>query len=385
MRFFPFKILILCILAPPVFYIFSVQKVEQHLNSVYTDGIKDVYTGDPKLLLDGSIRLRDALDKNITRYLENRNLAPWGVVPSVAVTTKQGTILYPPVFEATDPSMLRPDPMAVAAENYSLMDEGLVIHVNVKFGHNTPLASLILVVYIGLSLSLLYTVYRVGVRKAGHLDQEKSRKIERLMEQEALYEGQVAVIKKKRKALEARFTVLKEELQRERQKAVRNEDEMIDEIVHLETEMERNIRLQEQQQEEITQLNLQIADFKKRAGKNQDQLFKASAGVRKRFQTLYKNVAIHKKAVNGFCSLSEDMKIKGEEVIHQLNAHPEKVRIKRKVFSRRGRQTVLEVDFAYKGRLYFRQAKDRKVEILSIGTKNTQARDLDFIDSLPAG
>jgi len=59
------------------------------------------------------------------------------------------------------------------------------------------------------------------------------------------------------------------------------------------------------------------------------------------------------------------------------------VQIKRKVFSKRGRDTVLEVIFAYKGRLYFRQSKNKGVEILSIGTKNTQGKDLEFLDALP--
>ena len=44
--------------------------------------------------------------------------------------------------------------------------------------------------------------------------------------------------------------------------------------------------------------------------------------------------------------------------------------------------TVQEVIFSYKGRLYFRKVKDSKIEVLAIGTKNTQARDLEFLDNL---
>jgi hypothetical protein len=39
---------------------------------------------------------------------------------------------------------------------------------------------------------------------------------------------------------------------------------------------------------------------------------------------------------------------------------------------------VLEVLFGYKGRLYFRNTKDRGVEVLTIGTKNTQAGSSNF-------
>ncbi len=42
----------------------------------------------------------------------------------------------------------------------------------------------------------------------------------------------------------------------------------------------------------------------------------------------------------------------------------------------------MEVLFAHKGRLYFRKTKDDKVEILVIGTKNSQVKDLEFLDKL---
>ena len=76
------------------------------------------------------------------------------------------------------------------------------------------------------------------------------------------------------------------------------------------------------------------------------------------------------------------MKIKSEEIIHKLNANPDTVPIKRKVFGKKNRKTVQEVMFAYKGRLYYRKTKDSNLEILAIGTKNTQAKDLEFLDSI---
>ena len=58
------------------------------------------------------------------------------------------------------------------------------------------------------------------------------------------------------------------------------------------------------------------------------------------------------------------------------------VTIKRKVFGRKGRQTVFEVIFAYNGRLYFSNAKGRRIEVLAMGTKNTQAKELEFLARL---
>ena len=104
--------------------------------------------------------------------------------------------------------------------------------------------------------------------------------------------------------------------------------------------------------------------------------------VQKRFKTLYKNISVNKRALDGFFDLTDDMRIKGEEVIHKLNEDPSLVLVKRKVFGKKSRATVQEVIFAYKGRLYFRKTKDGKIEILTIGTKNTQVKDLEFLDNL---
>jgi hypothetical protein len=72
----------------------------------------------------------------------------------------------------------------------------------------------------------------------------------------------------------------------------------------------------------------------------------------------------------GFIELNDDMKIKGEEIIHQLNEAPDVVPIKRKVFAKNNQEKALELHFVYKGRLYFRTSKENRIEILAIGTKN---------------
>ena len=109
---------------------------------------------------------------------------------------------------------------------------------------------------------------------------------------------------------------------------------------------------------------------------------KAADSTLKRFNALYKNISMHRRAINGYNDLVDDMKIKSEEIIHQLNDDPGLVPIKRKVFGKKGRETVLEVIFAYNGRLYYRNKKGNKIEVLAIGTKNTQTKDLEFLNNL---
>ena len=57
-----------------------------------------------------------------------------------------------------------------------------------------------------------------------------------------------------------------------------------------------------------------------------------------------------------------------------------RVQIKRKVFGKKNRETVFEVIFAYKGRLYFWKISGNRVEVLAIGTKLTQNKSLVFLD-----
>ena len=71
-----------------------------------------------------------------------------------------------------------------------------------------------------------------------------------------------------------------------------------------------------------------------------------------------------------------------EEIIHQLNEDSNQVIIKRKVFNKKSREVSFEVRFAYKGRLYFCKEKNGRIKLLVIGTKNTQSKDLEFLDKL---
>jgi hypothetical protein len=60
------------------------------------------------------------------------------------------------------------------------------------------------------------------------------------------------------------------------------------------------------------------------------------------------------------------------------------VPVKRKVFGKKGIETILEVAFAYNGRLYYRSGKEQKTEVLAIGTKNSQEKDLGFLNRFNA-
>jgi len=382
LKFLSFKLLILCILLPPILYIFSLQSIESHLNKRYAKEIGDIYTGDTRPLFDGSARLQDAINNNIDRYLQSKAILSWGVKSKITVATKQNTILYPAVFNVEEGSILPSSPIQVAADNYNLMNEGLVVNVDLILEHNTLLSNAILAFYICISVLVLFLYYRAGIKKARQEDTEKETEIARLLEFEKNHISRLKNLIKVKQKLISEIIKIKRKLVDERIRASKNEDDLIKEIVALEENINENIALQNEKQEEINALKEKIKLFEKERQKENKQKTNNYNIVRKRLKTLYKNISVNKRALNGFLDLTDDMKIKGEEIIHKLNEDPSFISVKRKVFGKKGRATVQEVIFSYKGRLYFRKKKDGQIEILTIGTKNTQAKDLEFLDSI---
>ena len=382
MRFFSFKIMVLCILFPPVLYISSALFLERHLHDRYIREIENSYIGDPRPLLDGSSRLKGVVNKNIDTYLKNKWIIPLGIEVNVTVTTKDGKILYPADFENTNNSLLIPDPAQVAAENFELMNEGILIDIDVTLEHNRKFSNLILLFYVITSLMILYFHYRSATRKSDYEDQQKSIEIKKLQDLEKENTKRLEVLRQERKNLQSEFERLKSILADEKKKANRNEDDLIEEIDALEAKLEENIAQQNNQQQVNIELEERIGKFEKGRQKTNKQKTKKTDTIKKRFNTLYKSLSVNDHAISGYLDLEDELKIKVEEVIHQLNADPGKVTVKRKVFGGKGHKTILEVVFGYKGRLYFRYNRDKQIEVLAIGTKNTQARELEFLARL---
>jgi hypothetical protein len=361
---------------PPVFYGVTVLGLERYLGKKYTRGVEQVCVGDTGPLFQGSVRLKDAVSGNVNHYLQQQRMLSLGVKATVWVTTAAGVVLYPAPVDIDNSSLLSPDdPIEIATENYSFLSEGLSVAVDVKLGFGRLLSNIILGIYLLLTIIVLYIVYMAGIRKTEETEAEMNENLQRLEMQAEEYSARLSELRADREQLE-------KSLQTERQKAGSNEAELFDEIVELDEKLSQNLLLQEEQEREIKDLTEQIRSYETRHRKAIAPKGKESDFVTKRFSALYKNLSIHERAIEGFCGLPEEVKIKAEEIVHRLNEAPDQVPIKRKVFSGKGRKTVLEVLFSYNGRLYFRHSKDQQVQVLVIGNKNSQSRDLEFIDKI---
>jgi hypothetical protein len=380
MRFLSVKILASCILLPPVLYLLTVLVLERQIEEHLARQIAQIYTGDPQALLDGSIRLEDAFEANINRYLAASFLTRYGFAVRVSVTTRSGKMLYPSPLEPIEAG--HADPRKVAVENYALLSEGLTVHVESRLEHNRVISNAILATYISAALAVLLLYYRSAGRHMSREECERRREFDRLVQREKEGAVRLSELQLERERLRGDFERLKIAMERERLRAERNEDDLITEIETLEGKLAENLGLQDGQKAEIQAFKERIALLEKEQRREEKGRQKASAAFQKRFATLYKNIVVNERAVDGFLDLNEDMRLKAEEVIHLLDTNPDLVTIKRKVFGKKNRETVLEVVFAYKGRLYFRKGADRRVEIAAIGTKNSQERELEFLASL---
>ncbi len=381
MKFFSFKILLLCVLLPPLLYIYTVQSLEKELNRRYFNDIEQIYIGDTEALFEGGIRLKDAVTQHIETYLRNRRLISMGAKVDVTVTTRDGRLLYPPMFEEESTS-LAPEPMDVAAENYRLLRQGLLLKVRVTLDYNTLLTNIILGLYVVVFGLILYGYYRRGVGRARQQELASRQEMLRLKNAEESTTRSLESLRVERERLTAEFNRLQHSIEQEKDKASRNEDQMLEEIESLEKRIQANLAMQESQQQEIEALRDQIRQYEKARRSEGKQKLRAVEAAGKRFRTLYKKLTVHPRALEGYAELNDEMRIKAEEIVHQLNEDPDQVPIKRKVFGRKGMETVLEVIFSYNGRLYFRRRGNQYIEVLVIGTKNTQHRDLGFIKKI---
>ncbi|MBL0715034.1 MAG: hypothetical protein JJV98_15190 [Desulfosarcina sp.] len=382
MRFLPFRSLLVLVVFPPVMYMLAIQGAEALLLGHYHRAIEKYVPGDTQPLLSGQATLTDMLQKNMERLSKEDPFLSRGVVLAVTVKTSQGRRIFPPVYLDPEDAVALHNPIEVASRNYALLDEGLVVDLDVKINQNTLVANVILAACLLVALSALGYLYRRGSRKLEYEEEERLHEIRRWHEFEQTQQASLTSMKADNAHLMGQIAQIQTEMQRERSIANRNEEDLFDEMAQLEQQLQDHVEQQKKQQHLITDLENQLGRMNRVKARQSAQQNRTVEAWRKRFSSLYKDTLFTDWALKGFVKLSEGLQIKAEEVIHQLNADADTVIVKRKLFQRKGRETVFEIVLARKGRLYFRRNKSRQIEVLAIGTKNDQGRDLEFLDRL---
>jgi hypothetical protein len=382
MKRLSFNILVLCILLPPVLYLFSVNLLEKQMTDRSLTQVRNVYLSDITDILNGLVRLRDGVGDAIDNYLTDHWFVKAGGQLGVSVTTQRGTIIYPATYQDDPLNGLPIAPTRLAEENFAILNEGLNIQVEAVIEPWSMLAVSILLFYLLIFLGWLWIHYRRVVAHAREEELQRRAEIERLMQFQDQGENRIEALSRERESLLSDYQRLQEEIETKKRQAEETEEELFDEIAAMEEKLAVNLSLQDQQHEEIDKLRDQIRDLEKTRDAVDRQREKEADRLAKRFKVLYKKLELSERALENLADMAEDMSLKAEEIISLLNADPSLVPIKRKVFSRKGKSNALETTFAYNGRLYFRRNSEGRVEVLTVGTKNTQARDLAYLDSI---
>lgn len=217
--------------------------------------------------------------------------------------------------------------------------------------------------------------------KAATDNKKRKELINGLQKEEQNLKQILATLEKERQGLFENIQSLNSKYQDEKNKLKHNEEELFDEIVSLEEQLGASIDSKQKKEEEIEELKSQIKKYERR--KNSKNKRNEFDFIIKRFNVLYKNIHMNRKAVSGLLSLNEEQQIKAEELVLMLDQNPDQVIIKRKVFSgKKHKTTCFEVLFSYNGRLYFKNNENGKIEVVVIGTKNTQIKDMEYLHSL---
>lgn len=368
----------------------SVDIIEKYFQKHESHTIRKVLIQNQEALYEGRYPLEEEIERNLSKYFSNDFKYKIGVLTRVLVKTRDQRVLYPRMnygesFENRSFSNFDEgagaglDYIEIAAENYRLLNEGLEVSVDVEVRHNSWLTNAVLLFWVILSAAVLNALVR---RKSRIIEEEEARRVkqieslnEELVHTQSLLDG----VSSKEAAYHARI----DEIQKERDSLSHDVDSLLEEMEELEAGLEQQRELREDKELKMLALNEEVERLRKKLRKPKKRE-KEAAQLKKRIHALYKNLELTDRSFEGLASLSSDLQLRAEEVLQALNQDAAQVPVKRKVFGKGGKSHILEAEFAYTGRLYFEKSDGAGVRVLAIGTKNSQVKDLSFLESYRA-
>jgi hypothetical protein len=386
MKNFPFKILFLCIFLPPVCYILTLNGLEKYLGKRETERVQDLMIQNQQELFEGRHTIKEEINRNIGRHLSDDFKHKIGIKTEILVRTRDDRILYPSQTKLDTTSPFQEEGgfaetgleslryTEVASENYRILNEGLVLDVDLQIGQNTWLANSILIVYIFLSLAVLQAFIRRGLRQTEKEEGDQKRLVQNLSGQLSQAEGKLKEVETREGEYEERIVALR----KDKDELTRDVDGLLEELESQEAGLKEQKRIKEEMAGQVAQLKEELD----RLAQQSRKIKKTVEATKKRFGVLYRNLLFTDRALDGFLALTEEFQLKAEETIHKLNEDESAVTVKRKVFGKGGKMDFLEITFAYSGRLYFQKDSQARKMIVAIGTKNSQDKDLAYLESI---
>jgi hypothetical protein len=393
MKYLSFRTFLICILLPPAMYLFTLQGLELFLQNKWTAELQQDLASDATPLMEGRTRIEDDVSRKITHYLDASYGIKAGISADIFVKTKTGRLIYPQLnfpksgkygpyitHDENSPATLE-DMTRTAENNRRIIQEGLHLILRVNIPRNSWLAHGILTIYIMLFVFLPYWAYLSKTKEARELEISKQKAIEAANKKLIDAQENLAKASAREMKEQAEIQRLKADLDLAGTKVRETENEALAEIETLDQDLHQSILLKEEFELEVLRLEEELRKIESLsipANKQQKQM----TDTTKRLKKLYKNLEIHTRAMDGFASLESSMQLLAEELIHTLNEDGSKVPVKRKVFTKKGALSVFECEFGRNGRIYWSQGAGAQKQVWVIGTKNSQNKDLAYLDKL---
>jgi hypothetical protein len=217
-----------------------------------------------------------------------------------------------------------------------------------------------------------------SAERARRIQQELESVRQRLGQIEPTERAQAQEINKlerERQALQGRMSELTAREAELREQASLS-SELDEERRTLEEMLEEAMTDLDGKQAEIQDLNARL----KRAAKGAGVKVRPAEQLAKRMRTLYRNLEIDDRAIQDILALgNEAERLRAEESLKRLDDGPENAGVRRKVGGLPSQQSIFELGFAGKGRIYYAKGRSRPFRILAVGGKASQKQDLEYL------
>ena len=391
MKHLPLKVIFICVLLPPLLYIVTIQGMEALIQKNWKTDLHANLITNTEALLQGKKDVRAEIERNINHFLKSSTAVYLGAKPDIVVKTESGKQIYPEYSYKSDFSLSLEDSFSqvdnfesrdkLAKYNFKILNQDLKIHTNVHIQRNSVLAYTVLIFYILVFSTILIVSYRSNVKQAENILNQRYQDMLKYQKQMEDAQARLEDTYERENEYQEQINNLRQELKDTDHKLQSTEESALTEIEKMEEKLQENIAARKEREEEIENLKQEISKFEQNNKKQKNKQDKKHDQILKRFNTLYKNVAFHDRAVEGFLELTPEMQLKAEEMIHTLDQDHNQIKTS-KVFSGKNTITTLKSEFAYKGRIYWKVDPYGKPQILNIGTKNTQQKDLAYLEKL---
>ena len=394
-RLYAFRVIYIAIFVFILLYVFSVRGAEQLLQTHFETVVRDSLR-ITNLSVPVKMQIQSRIDE---RVVQSRWVRWGGVQATVIVLAGDGlTWIYVGGRTVQPPPSL--DPAEIAREAARLLPAQEEIIVAVP--HNALLANGILVFYAALLLSgLFFYNLAIGRRESRRLQEATADRDLTVLRAESIEQELESV---RRQMLEIEPT---ERQQTEEIRSLEQERERLQTKLAGLAQREEDLRLKAARAVDLDQERQALEDLLAEAAgdlsskdeeiQNLERSLKragpaaAPASGRnresdvlaRRFETLYKTLEIDDRALTDLIALrDETMKLKAEESLKRLADETGNVTVRRKVGGLPPSHSIFELGFAGKGRIYYTKGSQRRFRVLTIGAKNTQKSDLDYLRKL---